>query len=92
VLAITTLDLVSHGTEVVAQGTRRWVDAHGFRGQSSLKIGWSWVQLALSRGYGLTTRLQVSAEADPEPALASKIQHQRQLPLFFALEFQDAVA
>ena len=92
VLAITTLYLVSQGTEVVAQGKRRWVDAHWFRGQSYLKIGWSWVQLALSRGYELTTRLQVSAEADPEPAMASKIQHQNQLPLFFALEFQDAVA
>jgi Transposase DDE domain len=92
VLAITTLYLVSQGTEVVAQGKRRWVDAHWFRGQSYLKIGWSWVQLALSRGYELTTRLQVSAEADPEPAMASKIQHQKQLPLFFALEFQDAVA
>ena len=92
VWAITTLYLVSQGTAVVAQGKRRWVDPHGFRGQSSRQIGWRGVQLALSRSDGLTTRLQVSAEADPEPALASNIQHQRQLPRFFALEFQDAVA
>ena len=92
VLAITTLYLVSQGTEVVTQGQRRWVDAHWFRGQSYLKIGWRWVKLALSRGYALTTSLRVPAEADPEPAMASKIQQQKQLPLFFALEFQDAVA
>jgi len=92
VLALTTLYLVAQGTEVVAHGTRRWVDAHWFRGQSSLKIGWSWVQLALSRGYELITRLHVSAEADPEPAMASKLQHQNRSPLFFALEYQDAVA
>jgi hypothetical protein len=77
---------------VVTQGTRRWVDAHGFRGQSYLKIGWNWVNLALSKGYELITRWYVSPEADPVPAMASKIQHQQQPPLFFALEFQDAVA
>jgi predicted RNA binding protein YcfA (HicA-like mRNA interferase family) len=92
VLAITTLYLVSQGTEVVTQGKRRWVDSHWFRGQSYLKIGWSWVKLALSRGYELTTSLHVSAEADPEPAIASKIQHRKQSPLFFSLEFQNAVA
>jgi uncharacterized lipoprotein YbaY len=92
VLAITTLSLVSHGTAVVTQGTRRWVDAQGFRGQSSRKIGWRGVQLALSRGYELTTRLHVAAEADPEPAIASNIQPRKQSPLFFSLEFQNAVA
>jgi hypothetical protein len=92
VLAITTLYLVAQGTEVVTQGKRRWVDAHWFRGQSYLKIGWNWVNLALSKGYELITRLYVSPEADPDLAMASKIQHQQQPPLFFALEFQDAVA
>jgi len=92
VLAITTLYLVAQGTEVVTQGKRRWVDAHWFRGQSYLKIGWSWVKLALSRGYELMTSWHLPAEADPAPAMASKIQHQKQTQLFFALEFQDAVA
>jgi Transposase DDE domain len=92
VLAMTTLYLVSQGTEVVTQGKRRWVDSHWFRGQSSLKIGWSWVKLALSRGYELTTSWHISAEADPEPAMASKSQHQKPSPLFFSLEFQNAVA
>jgi hypothetical protein len=92
VLAITTLYLVTQGTAVVTQGKRRWVDAHWFRGQSYLKIGWHWVYLALSKGYALMTRMHVSAEADPAPAMASKIQHQKQPPPFFALEFEDAVA
>jgi hypothetical protein len=91
VLAITTLYLVAQGTEVVTEGKRRWVDAHWFRGQSYLKIGWGWVKLALSRGYELTTSLHLPAEADPAPAMASKIR-QKQAQLFFTLEFQDAVA
>jgi hypothetical protein len=92
ILAITTLYLVAQGTEVVTQGKRRWVDSHWFRGQSYLKIGWGWVKLALSRGYELMTSVHLSAEADPAPAMASRIQHQKQPQLFFALEFQDAVA
>jgi hypothetical protein len=43
------------GTAVVNHGKRRGVDAHGFRGQSSLNIGWNGVKLALSRGYELLT-------------------------------------
>jgi hypothetical protein len=77
---------------VVTQGKRRWVDAHWFRGQSYLKIGWNWVNLALSRGYAIMTHLHLSAEPDPAPAMASKIQHQKQPQLFFTQEFQDAVA
>jgi hypothetical protein len=92
VLAITTLYLVAQGTAVVAQGKRRWVDSHWFRGQSYLKIGWNWVKLALSRGDALIPHLHLSAEADPAPAMASKIQHQKPPQLFFALEFEDAVA
>jgi hypothetical protein len=92
VLAITTLYLVAQGTAVVTQGKRRWVDAHWFRGQSYLKIGWNWVRRALSRGYELMTSLHLSADADPGPAMASKIQHQKQPPRFLTLEFQDAVA
>jgi len=92
VLAITTLYLVAQGIEVVTQGKRRWVDSHGFRGQSYLKIGGNWVKLALSKGYELITRLYVSPEADPVPAMASKIQRQKRSQLFITLECQDAVA
>lgn len=92
VLAISTLYLVVQGTEVVTQGKRRWVDAHWFRGQSYLKIGWNWVKLALSRGYELMTSLHLSAAPDPVPAMASNIQHQKPSQRFLTLEFQDAVA
>ena len=91
-LAITTLYLVAQGTEVVTQGKRHWVDSHWFRGQSYLKIGWGGVKLAMSRGYELMTSVHLSTEADPAPAMASRLQHQKQPQLFFALEFQDAVA
>jgi Transposase DDE domain len=91
-LAITTLYLVAQGTAVITKGKRRWVDAHWFRGQSYLKIGWGWIKLAISRGYELITSVHLSSEADPVPAMASKTQHQKQPQLFFALECQDAVA
>jgi hypothetical protein len=92
VLAITTLYLVAQGTEVVRHGKRRWVDAHWFRGQSDLKLGWNWVKLALSRGYDLLPSVQLSPQADPVPAMASKIQHQKRAERFCAMEFLDAVA
>jgi len=92
VLAITTLYLVAQGTAVVTQGKRRWVDAHWFRGQSYLKIGWQWVKLALSKGYELITRLHISPQADPVPAMASKLQHQNAPPRFLAVEVHGAVA
>jgi hypothetical protein len=38
------------------------------------------------------TRMHVSANADPAPAMASKIQHQKPPQRFFTLEFEDAVA
>ncbi len=46
VLAIATLYLTAQGTEVVAQGKRRFVDPHWFRGSSYFKIGWAWVKTA----------------------------------------------
>ena len=90
VLAITTLYLVSQGTEVVKQGNRRLVDPHWFRGQSYLKIGWNWVKLALSRGYTLITRVHLSSERDPEPAMASRRQYQRCCQSRFAFELPEA--
>jgi hypothetical protein len=92
VLALTTLYLVSQGTEVMKHGPRRWVDPPWFRGQSYLKIGWKWVERALSRGDDLITRLQLSAEADPEPAMASRRQAQTRPRRGIALECHEAVA
>lgn len=71
VLAVATLFLVSQGTAVVASEKRRWVDAHWFRGNSYLKIGWKWVLRALTVGLDLITRLFLSPSPDPEPAKAS---------------------
>jgi hypothetical protein len=89
VLAITTLYLVSVGTDVVQQGKRRLVDPHWFRGLSYLKIGWKWVSYALSRGYALISSVYLSSACDPEPAMASKKQDQRQ-QYRFAFEQQEA--
>ncbi len=77
VLAITTLFLVSQGTEVVASGKRRWVDAHWYRGNSYLKIGWKWVLRAMLKGYELISRLFLSPLPDPDPAMASRKQHEK---------------
>jgi len=90
VLAVTTLYLVAQGTEVVNQGKRRWVDPHWFRGQSYLKIGWTWVKLALSRGWQLLPTLHLSSDCDPEPAMASTRQDQHDCQSRFAFAFQDA--
>ena len=88
-LAMTTLYLVSQGTSVVQRGKRRLVDPHWFRGTSYLKIGWKWVSYALSRGYELISRVYLSSECDPEPAIASKKQEQRR-QCRFVFEYQDA--
>jgi Transposase DDE domain len=77
VLAMTTLYLVSVGTDVVQQGKRRLVDPHWFRGLSYVKIGWKWVSYALSRGYVLISSVYLSSACDPEPAMASKKREQR---------------
>lgn len=71
VLAITTLYLVAQGTQVVATNSRRWVDPHWWRGNSSLRIGWQWVKTALTRGWALFATLHLSGTPDPEPARAS---------------------
>jgi hypothetical protein len=89
VLAITTLYLVSVGTDVVQQGKRRLVDPHWFRGLSYLKIGWKWVSYALSRGYELLSSVYLSSVCDPEPAMASKKQD-RLRQYRFAFEQQEA--
>jgi len=82
VLALTTLYLVSVGTEVVKQGKRRLVDPHWFRGSSYLKIGWKWVSYALNRCYALMASVSLSSEPDPEPAMASVKQAQKRQQRF----------
>jgi len=86
-LAISTLYLVSQGTQVVEQGRRRWVDPHWFRGSSYLRIGWDWVKLALTKGFALITWLHLSSDPDPEPAIASRTQYQSQPSLQFSVQY-----
>lgn len=88
VLAVATLFLVCQGTEVVASGKRRWVDAHWFRGNSYLKIGWKWVRRAFIKGYELITQLRLSPLPDPEPAIASRKQAKERTELSFSVRFE----
>ena len=79
VLAVATLYLVAQGSEVVRQGRRRELDAHHQRGSSYLKLGWRYLRrfLAGVPGYPLLNKLWLTGESDPEPAMASKVQHAR---------------
>ena len=72
VLAVTTLFLVCQGTEVVESEQRRLVDAHWFRGNSYLKIGWKWIRRAAVKGWVLISSLRLSPLPDLEPCFASK--------------------
>ena len=72
ILAVATLFLVSQGTDVVETEKRRLVDAHWFRGNSYLKIGWKWVQRAPVKGWSLISALRLSPLPDPEPCSSFK--------------------
>ena len=74
---LATLYLTAQGTEVVAQGKRRWVDPHWFRGSSYLKIGWNWVKTALIQGWELFHTLILPSSSDPEPVMASRRQYEK---------------
>ena len=77
VMAVTTLALICQGSTVVAEGNRRVVDPHGFRGHSYARIGWDWIRHALARGKALMSRLTLVTASDPERARASKRQPDR---------------
>ena len=75
-IATATLYLVAQGSAVVAQGQRRAVDPHWFRGSSYLKIGWQWVKHAVQKGWQLITRWYLTGGEDPDPAMASRRQYE----------------
>jgi hypothetical protein len=77
VMAAATLALVCQGVAVAAEGKRRAVDPHWFRGHSYARIGWDWIRHALARGKPLLDRLRLPTAADPERARASKRQPDR---------------
>jgi Transposase DDE domain len=75
-IATATLYLVAQGSEVVAQGRRREVDPHWFRGSSYLKIGWQWLKHALNKGWQLMACWRLRGGEDPDPAMASRRQYE----------------
>jgi hypothetical protein len=89
VLAMPPLSLGAQGTSVVQRGKRRLVDPHGLRGASYVKLGWTWVRYALSRGDELLTSVAWRRAGAPEPAIACKRQKQRR-PCRFAFAYQHA--
>lgn len=84
-LAIATLYLTAQGVEVVESGQRRCVDPHWFRGNSYFRIGWDWVKTSLLQGWQLIEAVCLSSSCDPEPAMASRRQHQTRS---YGLEFR----
>ncbi|NEQ23030.1 MAG: transposase [Microcoleus sp. SIO2G3] len=83
VVAVAALYLTSLKTEVVSSGQRRSVDPHWFGGSSYLKIGWHWLNQALSRSWPLPVSLHLSAMRDPDPVIASRLQADKQRPPYF---------
>lgn len=75
VIALTMLFLVLQGTQVVASGRRRQVDAHWNRGMSYLKLGWNWIRLAITHQWKIAIHSFLSSAPDPQPAIASKRQY-----------------
>jgi hypothetical protein len=77
VMAVATLVLVSQGVAVVAAGQRRRVDPHWHRGLSYARIGWNWIDHALTHGKALINRLALLTAQDPEPVRSSRRQPDR---------------
>ena len=92
VLAVATLYLTAQGQQVVATGKRRWVDSHWGRGNSYLRLGWEWVKLTLTRGWERFQTLQLSGKPDPEPAIASRRQAQKQFEREFTVRSYNYAA
>jgi hypothetical protein len=84
-LAVATLYVTAQGVEVVAAGKRRWVDPHWFRGNSYFRIGWDWVKAALENGWQLIHHVRFTHNRDPEPAMASRKQHEQRT---YRIEFK----
>ena len=85
ILAIGTLYLVATGTGVVALGLRRLVDSHWKRGLSYFKIGWRWVEYALTNNRFLLRFSWLDPGPDPEPVSASKAQDARPRVILYAI-------
>ena len=75
ILAVDTLYVTAQGVDVVTSGQRRRVDPHWFRGNSYFRIGWDWVKTALIQGWQLIDSVRFTHVKDPQPAMASRKQH-----------------
>ena len=62
------------------------VDAHWQRGNSYLRIGWNWFKGVLHQGWQLFPTISLQGYADPDPALASKKQTEKQLEREFTIK------
>ncbi|NJN23312.1 MAG: hypothetical protein HC810_01455 [Acaryochloridaceae cyanobacterium RL_2_7] len=85
ILAVATLYVTAQGVQVVEAGKRRWVDTHWFRGNSYFRIGWEWIKSSLMNGWRLIRSVRFQSNHDPDPAMASQMQHEKRL---YRLEFQ----
>nr|WP_239125118.1 hypothetical protein [Leptolyngbya sp. CCY15150] len=75
ILAVATLYVTAQGVAVVETGQRRHVEPHWFRGNSYFRLGWDWVKTALEQGWRLIHAVCFTQARDPEPAKASRKQH-----------------
>lgn len=85
ILAVATLYLVGTGSSVVALGLRRLVDSHWKRGLSYFKIGWRWIEYALTNHRYLLRFAWLDPGPDPAPVSASKRQDARPRVIIYAL-------
>ena len=85
ILALATLYVTAQGVTVVESDNRRRVDTHWFRGNSYFRIGWDWIKAALINGWQLLKTVILTSNQDPDPAMASRKQHETRL---YRLEFQ----
>ena len=85
ILALATLYVTAQGVDVVESGKRQMVDTHWFRGNSYFRIGWDWVKTSFIKGWDIIQSVRFTSNQDPEPAMASRTQHERRL---YLIEFQ----
>lgn len=89
VIAMTTLFLTAQGLAATDSGYRRFVDPHWFRGLSYLKIGWNWVNSALTKNWDFFSSYFFTSNIDPDPAIASSKQHLHKL---YRIEFSASTS
>jgi hypothetical protein len=67
VTAWSSLYLVSLGTQLVAMGQRRLMDAHWERRLSYMQLGWRWLNYLLAQDAPLPFQFHLDPAPDPEP-------------------------